>query len=527
MRLDERINRPLCIPRAAFALPALIAARALALVTTIYTFLAFKARLPGGPIGFDEGFFVWSGWSILKGLVPYRDFVEIKPPVLFLAHAAALRLFGFEGCRFRIFFEIFACTAILAFQVALMSRRVGTLMSLALALAVCSLFVGPWHDTSLADAESVGFSFYLLGLAALLARTKYRRVADSIAAALMTCAVLSKEPFAASVIPTWVACMWLDYPVVTARQRAPQYIKSTMIGIAAVVLPLCIWLLLNGGLKCYFDTLVLEHTLFGDPQHSYATSLGIFQPKGPLADALFSWQKVRTIFFNVKVLGHLSLFGVAWLIFTPLQSWPLFLMSVATLAGGLYSTTIGHCFWGHYFILAQCGVAFAAAVGTISLSTRLNQIGPPIRVFLGVAALVAVLIPVWPIIAGYQITNGWDAAPMRGEPFRKVRAFIAQNTLPTDKIFTTGAPSLYVETDRIDAARIVRSDELLDVLPGNSDREKARDLFDELVAGRPKVVFLDPSAAARNRRYVESAILPFLQENHYQRAGTDLYIRPD
>ena len=33
--------------------------------------------------GYDEGFFVWGGWSIRHGLTPYRDFTELKPPMLF------------------------------------------------------------------------------------------------------------------------------------------------------------------------------------------------------------------------------------------------------------------------------------------------------------------------------------------------------------------------------------------------------------------------------------------------------------
>ena len=29
-------------------------------------------------IGYDEQFFMWGGWCILKGLAPYRDFIEFK-----------------------------------------------------------------------------------------------------------------------------------------------------------------------------------------------------------------------------------------------------------------------------------------------------------------------------------------------------------------------------------------------------------------------------------------------------------------
>src|SRR3954465_12902350 len=43
-------------------------------------------------IDFDESHFVWGGWCINKGLVPYLQFLEFKPPILFLTHALALKL---------------------------------------------------------------------------------------------------------------------------------------------------------------------------------------------------------------------------------------------------------------------------------------------------------------------------------------------------------------------------------------------------------------------------------------------------
>src|SRR5689334_5277472 len=52
---------------------------------------------------FDEQFFLNEGFSLGKGLVPYRDFLELKPPALFVMNMLALKIFGFEDMRYRHF----------------------------------------------------------------------------------------------------------------------------------------------------------------------------------------------------------------------------------------------------------------------------------------------------------------------------------------------------------------------------------------------------------------------------------------
>src|SRR5690348_3761350 len=76
---------------------------AAALGLPAWVFWRLTRAMIGNPLGYDEQFFMWGGWSVLKGLAPYRDFIEFKPPMTFLSHALALKLFGFENERFRYF----------------------------------------------------------------------------------------------------------------------------------------------------------------------------------------------------------------------------------------------------------------------------------------------------------------------------------------------------------------------------------------------------------------------------------------
>ncbi|MGH7270757.1 MAG: hypothetical protein ACREJ3_10030, partial [Polyangiaceae bacterium] len=94
----------------------------LALYLTSTVFLTFNDAFFHNGIGYDESFFVWGGWSINRGLAPYKDFIEFKPPLVFLTHALALKLYGFEGQRYRVFFELFPLAAILMAQASLIQR---------------------------------------------------------------------------------------------------------------------------------------------------------------------------------------------------------------------------------------------------------------------------------------------------------------------------------------------------------------------------------------------------------------------
>ena len=97
-------------------------------------FLILNKRFYYSYIAYDEGFFVWGGWSITKGLAPYRDFIEFKPPLVFITHALAQLLFGFKDGGYRKFFTLFPLGSLLALQLSLVVRRVGRVLAMSLVL---------------------------------------------------------------------------------------------------------------------------------------------------------------------------------------------------------------------------------------------------------------------------------------------------------------------------------------------------------------------------------------------------------
>jgi len=72
----------------------------------------------------DSGVFMYSGWRILEGEVPYRDFWDHKTPLIFFLNALALGLSG--GSLWGVWFlEVFALTAALGLGFVVMRDAFG------------------------------------------------------------------------------------------------------------------------------------------------------------------------------------------------------------------------------------------------------------------------------------------------------------------------------------------------------------------------------------------------------------------
>jgi hypothetical protein len=54
------------------------------------------------PLGHDEAIFYVSGEKILQGALPYRDFIDIKPPLIYYLYAVAIAIFGHGDASIRI-----------------------------------------------------------------------------------------------------------------------------------------------------------------------------------------------------------------------------------------------------------------------------------------------------------------------------------------------------------------------------------------------------------------------------------------
>ena len=515
-------------PRAHWATVAQKVASAATFAIPVYLFLLFNDGLRHSAGWGDEGYFVWGGWSLTKGLVPYRDFMEFKPPFVFLTHALALELNGFEAFGFRTFFTYFPLASVLALQLSLLTRRIDKVLAMGLSVALVHLWVTQaFHDTALSDAESIGLAYYFLGVAFLLARTRFAGIAQGVGTALLICCALSKDPFLPCVVVTWFTCFFALARTGSWRAQALAYLKHSSIGGAVVLGGLILYMLPTGALAAYVHMVGRYNVLYRDPVLSFCVAGGVFKPTTPLNDLYRQAQALTSNFASVARIGFLLPFVAALLLAIRRRALPLVAGAGLVLITSFLAVVASNCPWAHYDNMLLAGLFFVTAVSLDLLSPHLREFSRTMRWQVRVAMLTGLAAAIWPRIAEERPLYGTRAvSSVMDEPAPDVFRLIRKYTRPSDRIVTNGNPILYVQVNRLAGVRESNFlDPILSYYIGDTDEEKLRPVYEEMMRSRPKIVVLDPSYLYARGRHYEALWKPFLANNHYERLTDNVYLR--
>ena len=499
-----------------------------ALVVPLVLFYILNDRIMKSSLGYDEQLFGWGGWSMTQGLRPYVDFLEFKPPMVFISYALAFLTFGERNTDFRIFFSLLVAISTLALHVSLLSRRMNRAISTALVCALVFAWVNPgFHDNGLQDAESIGLSFYFLGVAALLANTsRYRGFLQALGGFFLACAVLSKEPFAGAVVGTWASVFILTYGKANFRKNAFQYFMFTGFGVAALLVALSAYMIPTGSMTAYIHMIEGYAALYRNPSTSICVVFGRWTPSTPLQELIAQAKYIHTQFFNAATIGYLTPFFLASIVFIWRYSRLLFVTSLATAILALYSVTATNCQWLHYYNMALSGIFLFFIVGADRMSAELVDSRTGIRRVVGTMFVAVIGLASYPRMRSELQNWPYEFAPL-SVPIPGVLEFVAENSVPGDKILTTGPPLIYMYTHRTGAVREIMLDEFLMLYPGKNDLERVRGLREQLIRNRPKIVIMDPFLEDRRRRHTDALLLPFFRDFGYEKVGEYYYVRPD
>jgi hypothetical protein len=504
-------------------------AAAFAIAVVAWTFRRLNDEFLHNPLGFDESFFVWGGWCIRKGLVPYRDFIEFKPPLLFLTHALALAWYGYDAFQYRWFFVWFPLASLIALTLALWTRRIDGLCILAFVLAIVHLWTNAGlHDTALSDSESIGLTYYFFGLACLVARVRFAGWLKALGGAFLLAAVLSKEPYLPAVALTFVGCVILDARPETWRADAWRMLKWAALGAGVLSALLVLYLGPTGGLRAYLTMVRGYWALFHDPRHSYCALAGDFRPADTFLKTLWQqFEQAREVFLNVDRVGFLLPFVVLTVVYLPRRSLLLALAGVGAFVGGLWAVTASNCQWPHYYNMTLSGLFFLLLLGLDAIACRIWS--PAVRRSVGWALLAGVVVMIGPRVKAELDHPPREFGDSNVEAVPGAIKFVRENSAPTDRIVTTGPPAFYVQTDRLPAVReSTFQDNLMGAYPGNTPEERLSHLRDELERSRPKIVYFDPGSFESGRQlHYDLVVKPYLAAHHYLEKRPRLWVRPD
>jgi hypothetical protein len=513
----------------AFSTPKVMArvydATTLVSIVVYHHILAAKYRW--APFGFDERYFVNEGWSVVKGLVPYRDFQEFKPPVIFFVNALGIKLFGLEAMGYRQIFSILSVCGFLSLTVALLSRGTNRfLVGAAVALMVDHFFDEVFHNssnTSINSAETLALDFFMMGCGALLIRTKWERTQQFLGGALLALAPLCKEPMVFPVGAAWLALLLLCRIDSSQRDAARRFALFTIAGATAVATAWLVYMLVTRSLGWYIVQLKLNIAY----TKNYAYQVNWF-PRDPEGGILAeSLRRLQNSYVNAS---HLGVFIP--LVIAPLVIWRrrtiVGIAALATAAASLYAVSIGHGFSPRYFIMAMAGTFFCVIVGVIALDVYSKRATKGMRQWVGSSWLAVALV-----YTGPRLANEWkrygEYKPKPPQVTQSEVDFVRAHSNPGDTIWTLGDPLLYVFSDRVSAFRGgIVLDELIDYHPGRTDEERVASQRAGLLMNPPKVVVFNHETvgAHRKERYIRALVMPFLRDGGYVQVDEKFYLRP-
>ena len=494
----------------------------LALLVAAYVCTVFLLPVTLSSVSYDEEFFVWAGWSLRKGLVPYREFFDFKPPMIAFTYAFALKVFGLAGQHYRYFFYCLALGSQLLLTLALIRAGVRRVLAVVTVVTFTWLYANQgYHDSSIADAESIGMGYYVIGLACLLMRTERVRLWRFFGGVFLALSAASKEPFVLPIFFTWAAFGFRDTSSPWYRSKL-LYARDTLLGVGTAAGLIVGYLAIRGGLPAYIQLL----RWYGPFSKQICITIGLWKPTASWQETVETiWHRMNKALFNFQDLAGLlpALFAALFIPRPGRRAYAI--LSFLAAASAAYATTLGHCFFKHYYVLGMSGLFFMAVVGLEAMSYLMKRASPALARWFTALVLMLCVGGFLPVFRSYYGGHYEATGPTSFQP--DLKAFVVEHTKPDDYIFTTGAPGLYVYSDRRSAVReSAILDEFLMLYPGNTDEEKLSAMRAELVSHMPKVVVLSKAHWLRKQRHLAALLYPFLSQFGYRKISEEIYVLP-
>lgn len=458
--------------------PALFALIAVVLVTT-------AIRLPTLAIPFerDEGEYAYIGWRLGFGELPYRDWIDQKPPGVFWVYRAALAL-PMEPV-FSVHFAAMVVSAATACALYFLARQFMSRWWAAVAALLFAVFAAdPLVQGTAANTELFMLCPLTLSqLAFLRAAQKGRRqiLLAVVSGALTGVAVAFKQVAAVN----WLFLIAVAPLFATRGNR----LRSTLAfagwstaGAAAVWASIVAYFALRHGLGDLVYN-VFTHNL------EYVQAMPWRQRMARLGRTLGTLSRSESIVWVFAAIGFVALGrGGKWKPFVFLAGW-----AIASIAGASAS---GY-FFAHYFQQILPPLAVAAAFGAETLFELRSWAAVPARCR---AAALGLLLAVMPgAAAGPFLFLYSPADAVRklypGDAFAEMpqlAARLAQTTAAEDRVFVFGAePEVLFYARRVSATRYIFLFPLYG--PYADAREKQAAAAEEVAAAHPAAAILIPN----------------------------------
>jgi hypothetical protein len=454
----------------------------LSVIIIVLLTLAVRFPLLNIPFERDEGEYAYIGWRLGCHELPYRDWVDQKPPGVFWVYRLALSL-PLEPVRsVHIVAMLFsAASAVALFFLA--RRFTGHLWSTAAASVFTLLSADPLAQGTAANTEVFMLLPLILSQIAFLgALAENRRKIPFmvLCGALCGIAVAFKQvavvnwALLAAFVPAFVppGNRWRQLLIFAAWSAA---------GAAAVWCPLLIYFLANHGLGDFVYN-VFTHNLEYIQARPWSGRLH------NCIQAFSTLSRSQGLIWLFAAGGFLAVWRA--------RRTQLFLFLAGWMITSLMGVSASGYFFAHYFQQLLPVLALTAALGAERLNAlpshdALGALGWRIVTVLGLAMLPA--LSLFPYVFEYTPAQAVEKI-YPGDAFAEMPALgrrLAQVTSPEDRVFIFGAePELLFYARRISASRYIVLFPLYG--PYRNARDKQLEAAAEISAHRPAAMLLLP-----------------------------------
>jgi 4-amino-4-deoxy-L-arabinose transferase-like glycosyltransferase len=478
----------------------------LALAVIFPLALALRYPVADIPLERDEGGYAYVAQWWLRGDVPYKDSIDLKPPGLYFAYLLLLVTAGSSPAAIHWGAQAYTLGTIAV--VLLLGWKLFTLQDGILAAALTAfLTTAPAFLGNAVNSEILMLLPLVAGWwAALHAAERGSARWGFLAGAFGAAAVLMKHLLVLNLLFYLVLVLW-------AGTRRWQVATGFVLGVLGMVLPFGAYFYATDA----WDDLVYATIGFNV---AYGTRLPLFSYPNRFWIALHEMLRTLWPICSLAVLGLAATDGVR----SRATQFPLVVV-VGWLFCSFLVISAGGYYRAHYFIQLIPAVALLAARG-ISQLVRL-----PLRKPLQDPYAVCALVIVYGVLsAPWYYLGGTAQAKCRAlygsNPFPEsavVAAFIAERSEPDDTVFILGSePQILFYADRKSATRFIFTYPL--VLPHPRARNLQLSVLEDLRRSEPRfivtVLVSDSFAAGRGAPVELFNGVQKLLEDCYSLAGT-------
>jgi len=443
--------------------------------------LQIALRIPflGEPLERDEGSYAYIAQRMLVGEIPYRDYFDHKPPVIYFAYAGIFKLFGDSMLSIRLFTLFFSLIlTLLVFAVGyLWWGRSGGILS---AFLYALFSGGPLVQGTSANTETfmvlpllLALYFFLLGK-----RREDQGKAGNIREGLFFLAglfsglaVMTKQ---VALINFLVLLGFVSFEAVRPHNELwgiKKILKALWLISGFLVPPLffVVYFWWKGALPDFIEAAFLYNLAYAKYK-------------------LWNWPALVNVVRNENlVLWFLSALAVFLIFFRERRNG-----SILLACWGLASLTgvfLGKSFYGHYFIQVMPALALLSAFALLMFFEWKKRYIPALGIGLLICVMVSANLSHWidylslsPEEISIRKYATWDfvIAP-------EVAEFIRLNTLSSDSIFVWGAEQeLYFYSQRKAASKYFYFYPLM--YPGEKAVRYRRHMLEDVKKSRPKYI---------------------------------------